>query len=116
MTDNRSAPKLNCCPKNSNWASSPTNNSRDCSIRGVRRFLQHSARGEVADMSEEASFLDLLRRNPFDVATRLIYADWLADRERFLDAALQRVLAEPEKDEHRMLFAEASERGIDPER
>jgi uncharacterized protein (TIGR02996 family) len=35
---------------------------------------------EGEEMSEESAFLDAVRTNPEDIATRLVYADWLEER------------------------------------
>ncbi len=56
-------------------------------------------------MTDEQSFQAALRADPTDATTRLVYADWLDDRDRRLDAALQRVLAAPGDDARRLEYA-----------
>jgi len=65
---------------------------------------------------DEATFRESLRANPLDRTTRLVYADWLDDRERYLDGALQRVLAQPADDGPRLAYADAAERAGQVER
>ena len=43
--------------------------------------------------SEEHGFLEAIKENPADVATRLAYADWLEEHDRPYRAMLQRVEA-----------------------
>ena len=60
-------------------------------------------------MSEESAFLATLEASPNDATTRLVYADWLDERDRHIDAALQRVLACPDDDGLRLRHADAVE-------
>lgn len=67
-------------------------------------------------MSDESALLAAIRANPADRTARLVYADWLDDRGRHVDAARERVLAEPDEDAHRLAFAAACEAAGDVER
>lgn len=60
-------------------------------------------------MPDDAPFLAAIAASPLDAAPRLIYADWLMERGRGLESALQRVLAEPDEDRHRLAYAEECE-------
>ncbi len=44
--------------------------------------------------SEESSFLTALVADAFDYTTRLVYADWLGDHERYADELRQRGVVE----------------------
>jgi len=44
-------------------------------------------------MSDEAAFLETLRANPADDTTRLVYADWLEERDRAPEAEYLRLTA-----------------------
>lgn len=57
-------------------------------------------------MTEEDA---LLAASKTDSAARMVYADWLDEHDRPIDAATQRVLAEPAEDRHRLNFADAHE-------
>jgi uncharacterized protein (TIGR02996 family) len=50
-------------------------------------------RGEVVT-AEERAFVKALEEDRGDVTTRLVYADWLEERERGLEASAHRLLAE----------------------
>lgn len=63
-------------------------------------------------MSEESAFLEALAHNPAGDTARLVYADWLEEHERPVDAALQRVLACPGDDGMRLAFAAAVEEDV----
>jgi uncharacterized protein (TIGR02996 family) len=43
-------------------------------------------------MSDEAAFLEALRTNPADDTTRLVYADWLDERDRAAEAEYLRLV------------------------
>lgn len=45
-------------------------------------------------VSEEAAFIAALTADPFDRTARLVYADWLCERERYSDEVFQRLLAD----------------------
>lgn len=60
-------------------------------------------------MTDEAAFLDAIEAQPQDLTARLVYADWLDEHDRPLDGALERVLAEPERDDHRLVYASVCE-------
>jgi uncharacterized protein (TIGR02996 family) len=45
-------------------------------------------------MNEEAGFLNAIRANPADAVARLVYADWLDEHDRDIEASLQRTRAE----------------------
>lgn len=66
-------------------------------------------------IADETAFRAAIRANPGDATARLVYADYLDEQGRALDAALQRVLAEPHEDRHRLNYAAAVE-PTDPER
>lgn len=54
---------------------------------------------------DETAFVEALTADPTDVTRRLVFADWLMDRDRPVESALQRVLAEPHEDAHRLDYA-----------
>jgi uncharacterized protein (TIGR02996 family) len=58
---------------------------------------------------EEAAFWRAIRADPKEKTNRLVYADWLEEHDLQAEAQEQRVIAEPEKDEHRLAFADAVE-------
>ncbi len=58
----------------------------------------------------------LLAAAQTDSTARLVYADCLDERGKPLEAALQRVLAEPHEDRHRLDYAAVCERNGDSER
>lgn len=88
-------------------------------------------------MSDRDAFIRAIRQRPNDPLPRLIFADWLDENTgdvpappglshlegaggRFsngfaIESALQRVLAEPDEDRHRLAYADAVQ-GTDPER
>lgn len=57
-------------------------------------------------MTEEESLLSAAKIDP---TSRLVYADWLDEHDRPIEAATQRVIAEPDDDRHRLNFAAAHE-------
>lgn len=60
-------------------------------------------------MNDEETFLKVIRSHKTAAeigATRMVFADWLDDQGRELDAARQRVLGEPRLDSHRLTFAD----------
>lgn len=61
-------------------------------------------------MSDESALCAAMQASPADPMPRLVYADWLDENSRPLDAALMRVLAEPGEDRHRLDYATACER------
>jgi uncharacterized protein (TIGR02996 family) len=48
----------------------------------------------VITSPDETAFLTALAANPYDQLARLVYADWLADHDRYADEGRQRALAE----------------------
>ncbi|MBP3955495.1 TIGR02996 domain-containing protein [Gemmata sp. G18] len=60
-------------------------------------------------MNDETAFLDAIEAQPQDPTARLVYADWLDEHDRPLDGALERVLAEPERDDLRLVYASVCE-------
>jgi uncharacterized protein (TIGR02996 family) len=64
----------------------------------------------------EKSFRATIRANPLDATTRLVYADWLDDHGNPVDAARQRVCADPASDAMRLALAGAYEAEGDPAR
>lgn len=60
--------------------------------------------------NDEAALRAAAKANPLDPTPRLVLADHLDELDRPLDAALQRVLAEPDDDRHRLDYASACER------
>lgn len=67
-------------------------------------------------MSDEPALLAAIRASPLERTPRLLYADWLDEHDRPRDGALQRVLAEPERDDHRLNYAAVCERDGDAAR
>lgn len=67
-------------------------------------------------MTDEAAFLSTLRANPTDATARGVYADWLDEQARPVDAARMRVLADPGSDARRLEFASACEAAGERER
>lgn len=64
----------------------------------------------------EQAFRDDIRRDPLDATQRLVFADWLDEQGKPVEAALERVLAEPDCDRHRLHYADACERAGQRER
>ncbi|TXH18686.1 MAG: TIGR02996 domain-containing protein [Hyphomicrobiaceae bacterium] len=64
----------------------------------------------VTATDTEAALLAAIRENPREDAPRLVYADALADAGRELDAIMQRIIAEPGRDEWRLDYAAELER------
>ena len=54
--------------------------------------------------------LAAIRENPGDRDRRKVYADALAEAGRELDAIMQRIIAEPDRDEWRLDYAAELER------
>lgn len=61
-------------------------------------------------MTDESALRAAAKANPLDPTPRLMLADHLDELDRPLDAALQRVLAEPDEDRHRLDYASVCER------
>ncbi|AMV27653.1 hypothetical protein VT84_24850 [Gemmata sp. SH-PL17] len=61
-------------------------------------------------MSDELALRAAVACAPLERTPRLVYADWLDEHDRPLDGALQRILAEPERDDHRSAYADVCTR------
>lgn len=59
--------------------------------------------------TDTAPLLATVRANPANATARLVYADALDESGDHLGAAIQRVLAEPADDRHRLNYATACE-------
>ncbi|VTR94549.1 unnamed protein product [Gemmata massiliana] len=57
-------------------------------------------------MSDEPALRSAIASAPLERTPRLVYADWLDEHDRPLDGALQRILAEPERDDYRSAYAD----------
>jgi uncharacterized protein (TIGR02996 family) len=66
--------------------------------------------------STEESFRATIGADPLDATTRLVYADWLDEHGNPVDAARQRVCADPADDQKRLALAAAYEAEGDAER
>ncbi len=66
-------------------------------------------------MTDRQAFKTLLRETPDDASTRMVYADWLQENSFEVEAALQRVIADPASDDMRLAYADAVE-SVDPDR
>lgn len=58
----------------------------------------------------EAALLAAIRANPGDIARRMVYSDALEESGDEAGAHLQRAIAEPGNDGHRLALADALER------
>lgn len=56
---------------------------------------------------EETALLTTIAADRSEFTARLVYADWLDEHDRPMDAARQRVLADPQNDDLRRAFAKA---------
>jgi uncharacterized protein (TIGR02996 family) len=65
-------------------------------------------------VTDEPAFTRALSADPTDATTRLVYADWLDERARHVDAAVERVLARPAEDALRLAAADALEAEAQP--
>lgn len=64
----------------------------------------------TATLSPEQTFRDAIHAHPREATHRLVLADYLDEQDRPLDAALERVLAEPDSDARRLEYADVCER------
>lgn len=77
--------------------------------RGASRPHHENNRAETR-VTDESFLLQSLAADPVGDTARLVYADWLDEHDRPVEAALQRVLGEPGSDVRRLEYAEACER------